>query len=343
MTVTPEAARRELARRELTRRQGQPSIASSTPAPRSFLNSQASRLLFPGVGQALGTGAGIGVGGMAGGVGAVPGGLIGAGTGAGAGEALRQLLGSLMGEGPKTTEEALRRPVEEAAVGMAGEAAGPAMGAAAGTIGRVGRAATKRIGQLVTSVSHEAIGRVFERGASNVITPEFQAFAKGGVPERIQTSVVNGFERFRDGAEQAYDKAIEGLKPEINHAIVDATSVVKGFHDRLVKSNVVSSTGKLVKTILGKQIAPEVPASQKKLVGILNRLQQFPQGRVPAEQAIRLKRELDTLLDFDPNAIAKMTKQSQALLFGLRTSLKESIEQAVPGLRAAKDRKSTRL
>lgn len=314
------------------------SVSRQSQEPRNVFERTFSRLLFPGVGQALGTAAGVATGGAAGGVGAVPGGLVGSATGAGAGEALRQFLAGMTGgRRPRSVSEALVSPVQEAAIGAAGETTGPALRAGMRGVASLGRAATVRGGQLVTSVSPEAIQRVFQRGASRVITPEFQQFAKGGVPERIQKAVIEGFEQFRLTNEQRYDQGIRALQAKFQATAVNLNGVVQGFRQRLIDGGVLTSAGTPTKAILPQVVLQKSTRSTKQLLGILTKLQRVRGGFLPTDQAIQLKRELDTLLDFDPNEVAAITQPAMAVLKSLRSSIKEAIDEVVPDLKPLND------
>ena len=345
MPVTREQARQELARRELTRREQ--ARAATPEAPTHPLESDLAKTFFPGVGGLLGGMGGGALGGMAGGIGAAPGMAAGGMTGAAAGEGARQFLSGMTGGPRRTATEALRGQLGEAITEGVGMGVGKAIPAAARLAGRAGRAATTRLGSMATGVSPQSIQRVFQRGAKQIVTPEFQEFAKGGIPETIRTKVIEGFNRFRTGHETRYDQALAALKPRLERTTTNLIPALDQFSKRLVEGNFLTSEmqpHKAVVPLLGKDLAPEAAKSAQKLTGILKRIEQIATvpragmtevGILPTEQAVRLKRELDTLLDFDPNAIQKMTKPAQAVLLGLRTALREATEAAVPELAEA--------
>src|SRR3990167_4055044 len=311
-------------------RQG--NVEASPSASKNLFESPMARLLFPGIGQAVGTAGGIALGGAAGGVGAIPGALVGAGTGAGTGEAARQLLARFTGGGPRTTEEAIRRPVEEATIGVGGEALGPFAGAISRGLGRAIPAVTARVGQLISRVPSDAIRRAISRGAGKVLRPEM-------ITKEIQPittdRVVNGLNAFKEQSQIAYEKAIEDSIPrwQSENLRVSISEIQQPFRDALVKAKVISPEGQLLEPLLGT-VSKESNQARAKLLAVLNRLSKLPpsrgfqQGTLPMEEAIELKQGLDELLDFDPNVVRAISKRGRRLIMGLRTSLSQAIGKA---------------
>ena len=312
--------------------QAQPAQSEAKP---SFFESPMARILFPGVGQAVGTAAGVGLGAAAGGVGTVPGGLVGAGTGAGVGEATRQLLAKLTGGGPRTTREAIMRPIEEAAIGVAGEGFGPILKAGGKAISRAVPPTVARVGQLITRVSSDAIRRAIARGPKTVLDPKM--ITSEIQPETVD-KVVNGLKAFRTESQKAYNTAVSELEPIFKDREVGIKGLVDNFRKKLVDSKVITQAGDPIKPILVE--ATQVSRTNNQLTKILNRLATIAEkrgGKLSANEAIRLRKELDTLIDFDPNDIKKISKEGQRLLKALRVSLKESIDEAVPEMKPIND------
>lgn len=313
-------------------------VTRPTNRIRSFAESPTSRLLFPGIGQALGTVAGTTLGSSAGGVGAVPGGLTGAVTGRGAGEALREFLARLGGGGEPSTPRAFQRVAEESALGAVGEAAGSALRTVGRTIAMATPPTVARVGQLISRVPSDAIRRAIGRGPKRVldprlITPELQ--------QETIDKVTNGLNAFREQSEKAYQQALKDLKPTYVDKKVNLGQVTQRFRQRLLEAKVVDESGRPLKPLLPE--ATEVSRTHRQLVNILKRFGRLPARRgarggfLPVEEALTLKRELDTLLDFDPNAIREISKEGQRLLKGLRVSLKEGIDEIVPELKPIND------
>ena len=317
-------------------RQG--NVEASPSASKNLFESPMARLLFPGIGQAVGTAGGIALGGAAGGVGAIPGALVGAGTGAGTGEAARQLLARFTGGGPRTTEEAIRRPVEEAAIGVGGETLGPFAGAISRGLGRAIPAVTARVGQLISRVPSDAIRRAITRGPSKVLRPEM-------ITKEIQPvttdRVVNGLHAFKEQMETAYSEAIRTFRPQWADRKVNLRNVQDAFQKRLVEAKVLTENGQLQQPLLRE--ATTESRTHTKLVQILKRLSRLPARRgfrggfLPVDEAMTLKREMDTLLTFDPNAVKEISNLGRRLLLGLRTSLKEAIDDIAPEFKAVND------
>ena len=127
------------------------SAASPTAAPASpsFFDRPDVTATMRGGGAMLGGVAGTALGAAAGGIGAVPGGLTGAATGAGGAEALRNLLARFTGGGPKTNTEAIMGPVNQAATGMALQAAPELAGMAGQAIGQGAKGVVSAGGKVV--------------------------------------------------------------------------------------------------------------------------------------------------------------------------------------------------
>ena len=317
-------------------RQGEAPEQSSTT--QNFFESPTARILFPQIGGALGTAGGAALGGMAGGGGAIPGGLVGGGTGAGMGGATRQLLAGLTGGGPRTAEEAISHPIGEATLEVASQALGPFAGAISRGLGRAVPAVTARVGQLISKVPSEAIRRAISRGPGKVLRPEM--ITKDIQPVTTDR-VVSGLNAFKDQMEIAYRQAIEQFRPQWADRKVNLRGIQETFQKRLIESKVLTESGQLQQPLLRE--ATTESRTHTKLVQILKRLSRLPAKRgfrggfLPVDEAMTLKRELDTLLTFDPNAVKEISEPGRRLLLGLRTSLKEAIDDIAPEFKAVND------
>ncbi len=317
--------------------------AAPSPRPNPIqgaLESPAAKMVFPGVGGMLGGAGGTALGAAAGGVGALPGGFVGATTGAGAGEALRQGLsqasqGNFLGQvSPQSIIQSFQGPMEQAATEAAGMGAGAAIPSLMHGLGTAARFTAKNIGQLLTGVPAESIDRAITQGPSKVIRREYLS---GRVPVQLREKVISGLQKFRDSIEASYGQAIKNFGPEIEQTQISTQPIVASFRQKLMDIGALAADGNPAQTILPNEVVSSIGSTNRTLAKVLETLMGQTEA-IPTSRAIQLKRELDTLLDFDPNEVRKITTTGQGAIYSLRTALKTAIDEAVPGMKAINDR-----
>lgn len=301
----------------------------------NMFESPAARVIFPGVGGVVGAAPSAILGGAAtapvGGVGAIPSAAAGGALGAASGESLRQFLASMTGGyKPKTVLEGFHSPSVAGLQELAGFGVASSLPIVGKAVGKAAKFTAENIGELLTGVPKQAIGRAIDQGASKVIKGEYLS---GVVPGQLREKVISGLQKFRDSIETSYGEAMKTFKPELERTKINTGEIVNDFKKTLVDMKVVDPQGNPIPTMLPNEVVPNIGTTNKKLSTILQTLMNPENSNISAAKALQLKRELDTMLDFDPNEVRQITTQGQGAIFGLRTSIRNAIDAAVPEMK----------